>query len=315
MSGRVAELIADGGAAAASEEFFRSPAFLAAEGVTHTLRIAAGDGEGGEELAIPLVVSQIPGTELHDAASPYGYPGGSGATGVDPAAVDWAASGLVSVFVRDRVGAETALTGGTVRTQVQIADPALPRKSRMSDRQQIRRNLRDGWSVETVAGPEVSEHQRAGFETAYRETMKRTAAAERYFFSGEYFRSVIGSGRAWLLLALSPDDRIAAGAIAALSDGFLHYYLSGTAEEFLTASPMKNLLEAMIELTERLEVPLNLGGGASPGDSLEAFKRGFANREEPFHTHEVVCDPAACSQLSAGVPDTDFFPAYRGRGS
>ena len=35
-----ARLIADGGAAAADpESFFRSPAFLAAEGVTHTIAI------------------------------------------------------------------------------------------------------------------------------------------------------------------------------------------------------------------------------------------------------------------------------------
>ena len=41
VSARAAELLADRGAAAASDEFFRSPAFLDAEGVTHTLRIGA----------------------------------------------------------------------------------------------------------------------------------------------------------------------------------------------------------------------------------------------------------------------------------
>ena len=67
-----AELIADSGAAAASEEFFRSRPFLDAEGVTHTLRI---DAEGGELLA-PLIVREIPGAGGGcDAISPYGYPG------------------------------------------------------------------------------------------------------------------------------------------------------------------------------------------------------------------------------------------------
>ena len=41
MSARV-ELIDDAGAAAESEEFFRSRAFLDAEGVTHTLRVETG---------------------------------------------------------------------------------------------------------------------------------------------------------------------------------------------------------------------------------------------------------------------------------
>jgi hypothetical protein len=303
-----AELLADAGAAAFSEELFRAPRFLAAEGVTHTLRIEGGDGE---QLAIPLVVSGISGTDLRDAVSPYGYPGGSGTPDLDPTAIDFSATGLVSVFVRDRVGGETCLAGGTLRAHVQIADPALPRKSRMSDRQQVRRNLRQGWTVETIAGGEVTAGQRAGFERAYAETMARTEAAPRYDFGSEYFAAVLGGEGAWLVLTRAPDGAIGAGSIAVRSDGFLHYYLSGTADERLADSPMKNVIEAMIELAAGLGLPLNLGGGARPGDSLEAFKRGFANRTEPFHTHEIVCDPAAYERLGAGHPATTFFPAYR----
>jgi GNAT acetyltransferase-like protein len=310
MTSYRAELIADGGAAAASEEFFRSPRFLAAEGVTHTLRIS---GESGEEpLCIPLVVSEIPGTDLRDAASPYGFPSGTGSAtpAPRPAAIDFSAAGLVSVFIRDRVGEETCLRGGTLRGRVQIADPALPRKSRMSDRQQVRRNLRGGWVVETVPGAGATAEQRAGYERAYGETMRRTRAAPRYDFSSEYFAAVLGGEGAWLLLALAPDGAVGAGSIAVRSDGFLHYYLSGTADAHLADSPMKNVIEAMIELAGELGLPLNLGGGAVPGDSLEAFKRGFANREEPFHTHEVICDPAAYERLG-GSPDATFFPLYR----
>src|ERR1044072_9906546 len=67
----VAELIAERGAAAESEEFFRSRPFLDAEGVTHTLRIEAD----AVELLAPLLVREIPGTREPDAISPYGYPG------------------------------------------------------------------------------------------------------------------------------------------------------------------------------------------------------------------------------------------------
>ncbi|HEU4945038.1 MAG TPA: hypothetical protein VFT10_07735, partial [Solirubrobacterales bacterium] len=66
-----AELIADRDESAAGEEFFRSPQFLDAEGVTHTLRIAS---EACELLA-PLIVREIEGTDERDAISPYGYPG------------------------------------------------------------------------------------------------------------------------------------------------------------------------------------------------------------------------------------------------
>ncbi len=66
-----AELLADRGAAVESEELFRSRPFLDAEGVTHTLRIEAGDFE----LLAPLIVRDIPGSDARDAISPYGYPG------------------------------------------------------------------------------------------------------------------------------------------------------------------------------------------------------------------------------------------------
>src|SRR5262245_41875264 len=103
-----ARLIEDGGAAAADpNEFFRSPDFLDAEAVTHTLTI-------GDELSLPVIVRAIDGSDRVDAISPYGYPGASGdyREPVDPGEIDWSATGLVSIFVRDRIGAE-CLAGGT----------------------------------------------------------------------------------------------------------------------------------------------------------------------------------------------------------
>ena len=47
------------------------------------------------------------------------------------------------------------------------------------------------------------------------------------------------------------------------------------------------------------------------GDPLEEFKRGFANREQPWFTSELICDPAAYERLSSGHEESAFFPAYR----
>ena len=76
---------------------------------------------------------------------------------------------------------------------------------------------------------------------------------------------------------------------------------------------MKNLFWAMIGLGEDLGLPVSLGGGVEPGDSLEEFKRGFANARAPWHTHEVICDAAAYAELSeaTGEAPEGFFPAYR----
>jgi hypothetical protein len=305
----VAELIEDGGAAASSAEFFRSPQFLAAEGVTHTLRIETA---GGDELLAPLVVRPIGDGPEHDATSPYGFPGFAAPAGVvvDPAAVDFSATGLVSAFLRHRLG-EPPLAGASPRNVVQVADPALPRKSRPSDRRQIRRNRERGYALELVPGAETSIEQRAGFVDLYEQTMRRTDAGRRYFFDPSYFDHVLSAERTWLALATDPKGELAAASIATVSDGYLHYYLSGSADARLSDSPMKNVVAFLIDHAEQLGLPLNLGGGINPADALEEFKRGFANREEQWLTSEVVCDPAAYERLSRGRDADGFFPAYR----
>ncbi len=304
----VAELIADLGEAAASEEFFRSRPFLDAEGVTHTLRIDAGD----RELAAPLLVREIAAADRLDATSPYGYPGLSGVSGapLDPASIEFGPTGLVAVFLRHSLG-DPPLAGSSERNVVQIADPELPPKSRSSDRNQINRNRREGYGVRILPGPETGPEDRAGFLAAYEQTMRRTNADARYFFGAAYFDRILEADHSWLALADAPGGGIAAGSVTVESDGFLHYYLSGSADANLRDSPMKNLLAALVELGAQRGLPLNLGGGITRGDRLEEFKRGFANRQQPWHTSEIVCDPEAYHDLSAGRPDTGFFPLYR----
>jgi len=303
-----AQLHADAGAAVAEAEFFRSPEFMAAEGVTHTLHIS---GDAGEMLA-PLVVRGIPGSDAVDATSPYGYPGLVWPPGarLDPAEIGWSPTGLVSLFLRHRLG-ETPLAGTTARNDVQIADPALPRKSRPSDRQQIRRNSERGYEVRRVAGPEASADDRRSFEAAYEQSMRRAGAEGRYFFGEDYFSRVLAFEDSSLFLAIEPGGEVAAGSIVTRSDAMLHYYLSGTSDRFRDDSPMKNLVAAILDFAEPSGLPVNLGGGLKPGDPLEEFKRGFANRSEPFHTSEIVCDPEAYEQLAAGREGAGFFPAYR----
>jgi hypothetical protein len=301
-----ARLIEDGGAAASdAAQFFRSPSFLEAEAVTHTLAIE-------DELHLPLIVRSIDGTDGLDAISPYGYPGADGTPDdpPDPGGIDWSETGLVSIFVRDRIGDRTCFAGGTVRSQVHVADGEGGVRKRL--REQIRRNERRGWEVRLVPGNEVEMGQLRAFDRAYGETMARTGAAERYLYPTSYFARLLLSEPSWLVLAGREGEALA-GAIAVASDGYLHYYLGGTADEALGDSPMKNLFWAMIVHGGELGLPVNLGGGVMPGDSLDEFKRGFASGDAPWHTHELVCDPAAYEELSRGAGEApeDFFPAYR----
>jgi hypothetical protein len=302
-----AELIEDGGVSAADDHFFRSRPFLEAEGVTHTLRIESADGE----LLGPLNVREIEGTSERDAVSPYGYPGLVGPIeNLDPDAIDFSATGLVSAFVRHTLG-PSPLASASERNVVQIADPELPPKSRPSDRRQVRRNFEAGYVLSLVPGAETTPDQRAGFLHVYEQTMRRTAAAPHYFFGGAYFDRILEADRTWLSLATAPDGTLAAASIAVVSDGYLHYYLSGSADSHLREAPMKNVLTHLVEHSTELGLPLNLGGGIVPGDALEEFKRGFANRQHVWLTSGLICDPEAYARLSRGREAGNFFPAYR----
>ncbi|MFL5872471.1 MAG: GNAT family N-acetyltransferase [Solirubrobacterales bacterium] len=324
-----AELIEDGGEAAADDQFFRSRPFLDAEGATHTLRIESE----ARELLAPLIVREIEGTGERDAISPYGYPGlvwgerrgcllpdplASLAPCVrtetppplDPDAIDFSETGLVSVFLRHTLG-PPPLVDTSERNVVQIADPSLPPKSRPSDRRQVRRNLEAGYVLDLIPGAETTAEQRAGFLDVYEQTMRRTEAAPHYFFAPAYFDRVLEAERAWLAFATAAGGALAAASIAAVSDGYLHYYLSGSADSHLREAPMKNIVTRLVEHSAELGLPLNLGGGISPGDALEEFKRGFANRSQPWVTSELVCDADAYARLSDGREAGGFFPAYR----
>jgi Acetyltransferase (GNAT) domain len=303
-----ARLIEDGGVAASDgEQFFRSPAFLEAEEVTHTLAL-----EGDRDLRLPMIVRTIDPTDRIDAISPYGYPGADRDPDdpPSPGEIDWSETGLVSIFVRDRIGERPCFAGGTVRSHVHVADGDGGVRKRL--REQIRRNERRGWEIRVVPGPDAVADQRAGFERAYAETMARAGAAERYLYPSSYFERLLRSERSWLVIA-EREGAALAGAIAVASDGYLHYFLGGTAGEVLADSPMKNLFWAMITLGGELGVPVNLGGGVTPGDSLDEFKRGFANAQAPWYTHEVICDRGAYEELTsaAGKTPEGFFPAYR----
>ncbi|WP_244224311.1 GNAT family N-acetyltransferase [Corallococcus sicarius] len=305
-----AVLVPDAGVSALSADYFRSAHHLRAEQVTHTLVLEDGQGHA---LRVPLIVRPIEGTPYRDAISPYGFPGGTvdGLREVPKEAVDWRGTELVSIFVRDRVSAPRCFAGGTERNEVFFIDPRLPVQFREMHRRHIRRNTRLGFVSTAREAREAPREEREGFKAAYRQTMVRDGASLRYFFSDAYFEELFASPCAWLVTTRAPEGGVASAALGVRSDGLLHYYLGGTADAHLARSPAKNVFEALVELCTRLGVPLHLGGGLRPGDSLEQFKRGFANASARLYTHELICQPTVYAHLSQGRTGGDFFPAYR----
>ena len=142
--------------------------------------------------------------------------------------------------------------------------------------------------------------------------MRRTGAAEHYFFGAAYFDRVLEAERTWLALATAPDGDLAAASIAAVSDGYLHYYLSGSADSHLRDSPMKNVVAALVEHSAELGLPLNLGGGIAPrrrARGVQARLRQPPSRPGTPPRSSATATPT--QRLSAGREAGGFFPAYR----
>lgn len=302
-----ARLIQDGGRSAAGPDFFRSADFLRSEGVTHSLLALGSDAQ----LALPVIVREVPGTRRRDAVSPYGYPAGRlHGSALDPEDLDLTSTGLVSLFVRDRLG-DQVLRGGTRRSTVYLHDPTLARHVHKKFAYQVRRNERHGMTVDLVAGSGVETQLLIEFAEAYKQTMLHVGAADSYLFSLEYLRTCVNHPQSWMTVTRTDDGELAAATISVVSDGVLHYFLGGTADAHRSASPVKNTFVRMLDLADDLDMPLNLGGGVGSDDGLERFKQGFSNRVEHFVTHELIGDPAEYARLCAGNRPTEFFPAYR----
>ena len=123
---------------------------------------------------------------------------------------------------------------------------------------------------------------------------------------------MLGYARSWLLTARHEDGGAGAGAIAALSDGVLHYYLGGTADAALDDSPFKNVVAAMLDLADEVGAPLNLGGGLSPGDGLEGLQARVRQRRAPLrHPRGRLRPGRVRAALRGRGGRTGFFPAYR----
>ncbi|RKH58446.1 GNAT family N-acetyltransferase [Corallococcus llansteffanensis] len=309
-----AVLVPDGGQRACSADYFRSEQHLRAEGVTHSLIVEDGEGRA---LRVPLIVRPIEGTRHRDAVSPYGFPGAelNGLSEVPPEAIDWRGTELVSILVSDRVGGPSCFAGGRPVSEVCVLDSGRPVRFRDDHIADIRRNTRLGYVGTCLPVRQAPPEQREALKQLSRRPLARDLTGTRPSFTDAWFEEVFTCGFAWLVGARAPDGAVASASLVVLSDGYLHTLVGGTADAYAAHAPAKNELPVLVELSAKLQAPINLGGGLQPGDDLERFKRGFANATARLCAHELICDPQAYAALSRGQAAPGRFPAYRAQAS
>ncbi len=289
----------------------------------------------GEQMRmlLPIVVRTL-AEGLHDATSPYGYPGPlfAGARTPDLEGQAWqaargllASEGIVSLFVRlhplfDDVPAQTAGTlvchGETVAVDLTLPPEEQWSQTRRNHRQQIRQAQEAGLVVRIDAWEDLD-----GFISAYRETMIARGANRYYLFGDEYFRGLRDAlGDSLHIAAAHLDGELAAAALFVETGGIVEMHLTGHLAKFARVQPLKLAFhEVRTYATARGNQVLHLGGGRGGAeDSLLHFKAGFSPRRHSFRTLRVVARAEDYSRLVAardpGLDPLDLtgaFPAYR----
>jgi hypothetical protein len=188
-----------------------------------------------------------------------------------------------------------------------------------------RREIRKLREMRIRVQEDPSSSAREEFAIAYRETMRRAMAAERYYFDLDYFsglKAALGE-RLRLFTARNDAGELMAAILVLANRDILQYHLSATPDRFVRESAVKLLIfEAALWGAQRGFTRFHLGGGvgASDQDGVFQFKKAFSPTTYPFRTARLVIDEAGygrlCRAREAWMDGThssseSFFPLYR----
>ncbi|SNY56527.1 GNAT family N-acetyltransferase [Paractinoplanes atraurantiacus] len=293
--------------------------------------IAFRYAEAGRVLLLPLLLRPVPDTDLHDAVSPYGYPGPvSNASSEGFFERAWQAfkdllctRGVVTAFVRlhpllpvptrPLAGAGTLVRHGeTVSIDLTLTAEQMWSQTHRSHRNQINKARRAGV---TVVFDDWSRYDE--WIDTYHATMRRVGATSFYFFSRPYFQTLQSTleDKVHLAVALSPSGEVLGGNLFFSYGGIMHTHLQATRDGDVRHAD--KLLYDEVRAWGRAAgaTVYHLGGGVGgAADSLFRYKAAFSPGRQDFHTWRVITDPRAYDKL-AGTPTPEAlegrFPPYR----
>jgi len=289
-------------------------------------------------IAIPLIIRSIPDSEYNDCASVYGYCGPISNIAIKELpleAINQFKEGLDSFFIDRKIvtsfirlhplfpfqeilfkdfGEVITLNQTVV---IKLNQPIDMQRSNYgkSTKLHINRALKNGVTIRRTSDFEDLEK----FIDIYYETMQKLSAKSSYYFSRDYFRSLMNSTDfVSELFVAEKDGEIIAGAIMTICNGIMQYHLGGTRNEMLIYSPLKLILDSARIYGK--EVGCNyfhLGGGYSGEDDLLfRFKAGFSKDFCEFKVWRKIVDKQVYNELVARkfgdkIPSTNYFPLYR----
>ena len=270
---------------------------------------------------------KIPEGRYFDFATPYGYGGwiieGTGTEDLFRAYLKWLEKNrIICEFVRFHPMIKNhekcsdfydVLTLGEV-VHMDLSSPEEIWENIISkNRNMIRKALKNDIRIYNGRFPEIYER----FRVIYNETMDKDSAEDYYYFSPEFYSSVLEDlpQNAQVFWAEKDGNTIAASIMLA-ANGRMNYHLSGSVREYSSLAPGNLLLyKAALWGCAHGYRTLYLGGGVGSGeDSLFRFKRAFyKGKLNRFCIGKKIYDPEKYAELLSMREPTDsgFFPKYR----
>ena len=304
-----------------------------------------GDGEpllfhyeGGTTRGINVVMKRdvakderfagkIPDGIYFDFATPYGYGGwiieGEATAELFAEYAAWTEkNAIISEFVRfhpmlqNHVSCEDGyeIIGLGEVVHMDLSSPETIWENITSkNRNVIRKAIKNGVQIYNGRFPEIFET----FREMYNKTMDKDNAEKYYYFSKEFYRSVLDDlpQNAQVFFAVK-DDVVISSAIMLTANGRMNYHLSGSLREYSALAPGNLLLyRAALWGCANGCKTFYLGGGVGSGeDSLFKFKRAFYKGElHRFFIGKKIYNQARYDELVAMREPTEsgFFPKYR----
>ena len=270
---------------------------------------------------------KIPEGQYFDFATPYGYGGwiieGTETDGLFEAYDSWAnTNGIITEFVRFHPMLENHEAARAFYEVIQLGkvvhmDLSSPEdiwdNIKSKNRNVIRKAIKNDIKIYNGRYPEILET----FRTIYNATMDKDDAEAYYYFSKEFYESVLEdlAEHAQVFWA-EKDGQVIAASIMLTANGYMNYHLSGSVREYSSLAPTNLLLyKAALWGCVHGCKTLYLGGGVGSGeDSLFKFKRAFYKGDlNNFYIGKKIFNHEKNAEL-IGMRETtgsSYFPVYR----
>lgn len=257
-----------------------------------------------------------------DVVTPYGFSGFVGTAPFLDCLTDWHRFAVQAGYVCGYIGLNPVLTiqvalgavDAFVTNRLYVMNLQLPVDELYQKLSQNRKRVLKAFAKQEYSYSFNKEKLKIFFLTHYHAFFARKKAAATYNFSLSTLATLLAIDRV-LLIGYLEEGEVKAVAVLAYTQYMGEYLFSLTLPGYEDqTTPL--LWYGALRLKEKQVPYLNLGGGATPGDSIATFKQRFGASDLPLtclkQVYQETLYAALCAQAQVDPADKQgYFPAYR----